>query len=182
MYLSMATVFSQTATTTEKMTIADALDKALQHAQIAPQADKVKLYLSSCSLSEERNTYSFTFYDGGTLLHTISMNNGKQYYSSREIGTTKVFKELDFSKVPAPKDVVIEGVIDKTEKALTALEFGPTVEKLYVNYNLRNDYKNKDQAHHYWNVSMPTGDGTSGKSVGFVDGELSTINNSTIKK
>ncbi len=42
--------------------------------------------------------------------------------------------------------------------------------------------KKKEEAHHYWNVSLLTGDGSSGKTVGFKDGKLNTISDSSIKK
>ncbi len=184
-FFTTATALSQATAEAPAPTqsVTAALDKAMKHAQIAPKADKMKLYLSSCSISKDRTSYSFTFYDGGDLLHTVSINSsGKEYYSSRDKGKTRLFGELDFSKLPSPKEVMIEGVVEKSKKALNALEFSPSTEKLYISYNLRNHYKNIDQAHHYWNISMLTGDGTSGKTVGFENGKLSTVSNSTIKK
>ncbi len=43
------------------------------------------------------------------------------------------------------------------------------------------DYKQKDKAIHSWIVSMPVGDGTSAKTVGFENGKLKSINNSVIE-
>jgi len=184
MLLSMVSVFSQAAAPAAAAnSVVEALEKALQHEQIAPKADKMKLYMSSCSVSPKRSNWSFTFFDGGALLHTVTINSsGKTYYNSRDKGTSRVFKELDFTKLPAPKEVMIEGIVEKSKKALTALEFAPSTEKMYINYNLRNDYKQKDKAIHSWSVSMLVGDGTSGKSVGFQDGKLYSIQHSIIKK
>jgi len=189
MLFSMASAFSQTdapaapAAPAAMTSMLEALDKAMQHEQIVAKGDKVKLYQSTISLSEKRSSWSFTFYDGGSLLHTVRISSGsKPYYNSRDKGSSKIFEELDFSKIPAPKEAVLADMVEKAKKVLTALELNPSTEKMYINYSLRNAYKQKDMAIHSWSISMLTGDGTSGKTVAFQNGEFFSVNPSMIKK
>ena len=183
MLMSMSVTFSQEVAVEPVSSVKDALALALKHEQIASKVDEMKLYMSSSTISVKRQSWSFTFYDGGSLLHTVSLNSeGKTYYSSRDKGSSKLFTQLDFTKLPAPNDVLIDGVVKQAKEALSLLKFEPNDAKLYINYNVRNNYKQKDVAIHTWNVSMPVGEGASGKMVGFENGKLSTVMNSMIKK
>ncbi len=163
--------------------VENALVMALEHKTIAAGADKMKLYGAHGTLSKDRISWSFSFYDGGDLVHSVSINSkGQLHYSSRDKGSSNIFKTVDFTKVVKPTETLIPDLKAKAMKALNALEFIPDDSgKMYISYSLRAHYKTKDIGDHYWKIAMPTGDGTSGKMVGFKNGNLDTISNSTVK-
>jgi len=179
--LTLSITQAQT-TPVSSATVLEALDKALKHEKLAPMADKLKLYSCNCSAIPNNTSYSFTFFDGGDMLHTLSIRKDKEYYSSREKGSFSLFKDLDFSAVPAPKEVVMAGMVENAKKALTALEFAPSTDKVFISYSLRNQFKEKTKAVHYWYVTMLVGDGSSSKMIGFKDGKLSSMAESSIKR
>ena len=93
----------------------------------------------------------------------------------------RIFDDVDFTKLPAPNEVLIDDLLGKGKAALVALKF-KTLDsgKLYVNYYVRSEFRQKDKAYHAWSVTIPIGDGKKGKTVAFKNGIIDTINNSTI--
>lgn len=181
-----ASVFLAAAITTsasaDVTNIKDALGVALKNETVAAAGEKMKLYSLTCNYNGDNKRWSFQFYDGGSNLHSVSVNKtGKASYYAREKGSMRIFDDLDFSKLPAPNDVLIEDIIGKASAALSALGFKPVDNgKLYINYYVRSEYRQKDKAYHAWSVTIPIGDGKKGKIVAFKDGVVDTINNSTI--
>ena len=98
-----------------------------------------------------------------------------------KVSSMRIFDDIDFSKLPAPNDVLIENIIAQGKEALTALKF-KTIDngKLFVSYYVRSEMRQKDKAYHAWSVTLPIGDGKKGKTVNFKNGEIDTISNSTI--
>lgn len=171
------------AATAQVANTKDALAIALKNSTIAAGGEKMKLYMVSGNHSGTSKRWSFQFFDGGDKVHTISVNDkGKANYYARDKGSTRVFDDLDFSKLPAPNDILIEDAIGKAKTALEALGFKPITDgKLYISYYVRSEYRQKDKAVHDWKVTLPTGDGKQGKVVGFKNGTVDTIMNSTIR-
>lgn len=93
----------------------------------------------------------------------------------------RVFDDLDWSKLPAPADVLIEDVVGKAKAALAALKF-ETLDngKIYMNYYVRSEYRQKDKAYHAWSVTLPLKEAKKGKTVGFKNGQIDTIMTSTL--
>lgn len=161
----------------------EALAVALKNETIAAAGDKMKLYMVSGNYNGASKRWSFQFYDGGANVHTVSVNEkGKANYYSRDKGSTRVFDDLDFSKLPAPGEVLVDDSINKAKAALEALGFKPITDgKLYISYYVRSEYRQKDKPVHDWKVTLPTGDGKQGKVVGFKNGTVDTVMNSSIR-
>lgn len=173
------------ATAVKDMTkVENALAAALEHKTIAAGGDKMKLYSIYGSVDGDRTSWVIVFFDGAELQHSISINgSGKLSYSSRDKGSFSLFKDVDFTKVAKPADVILPGLVEKGMKVLNALELKPDDSgKMYINYTLRNHYKDKATGIHHWSMAVPTGDGTAGKRVTFANGELDTLVNSPVKK
>ncbi len=181
-----ASIFLAAAITTsasaDVANIKDALAVALKNETVAAAGEKMKLYSLTCNYNGDSKRWSFQFYDGGSNLHSVSVDKaGKARYYAREKGSMRIFDDLDFSKLPAPNEVLIEDIIGKASASLEALGFKPVDNgKLYINYYVRSEYRQKDKAYHAWSVTIPIGDGKAGKIVAFKDGVVDTINNSTI--
>ena len=173
---------SATATQAEITNIKEALDVAIKHENISSVGEKMKLYSLSANYNGANKRWSFQFYDGGSNLHGITVDkSGKARYFARNKGSMRIFDDIDFTKLPAPNAILINGLIAQSKTALTALDFKPLDNgKLYINYYVRSEYKQKDKAYHAWNVTIPIGDGKQGKNVAFKNGKIDTINNSTI--
>lgn len=166
----------------EVTNVKDALGVALKQETIAAAGDKMKLYSLSANYNDAKKRWSFQFYDGGANLHSVTVDqSGKARYYARDKGSMRIFDDVDFSKLPAPDKVLIDDLVGKGKAALAALKF-KTLDngKLYLNYYVRSEYRQKDKAYHAWSVTIPIGDGKKGKSVAFKNGEIDTINNSTI--
>jgi len=177
-------LFALTAVATAQVTTTkDALATALKNETIAAGGEKMKLYSVSGNFNGATKRWTFAFYDGGANVHSVSVDGkGKANYYSRDKGSTRVFEDLDFTKLPAPSAVIVEDAIGKAKTALEALGFKPIDSgKLYISYYLRSEYRQKDQPVHDYKITMPTGDGKQGKMVGFKNGALDTIMNSTIR-
>ena len=174
--------FAATASA-EVSTIKDALGVALKNETIAAGGEKMKLYSANAYTSGTRTYWSFQFYDSGANLHSVRVDGaGKASYSSRDKGSMSVFDDLDFSKLPAPSEVLVEGAMEKAKAALVALGFKPTNSGKYqISYYVRSEYRQKDTPVHDFKVSLPTGDGKAGKMVGFKNGSIDTIMNSSIR-
>ncbi|MBK1829683.1 hypothetical protein JIN77_03020 [Verrucomicrobiaceae bacterium R5-34] len=172
-----------TAAMADVNTPKEALDIALKNETIAAAGEKMKLYSMSSNYDGTRKRWSFSFYDGGDKTHSVSVDDkGKANYYARDKSSMRIFEDLDFSKLPAPSEVLIEDSVSKAKTALEALGFSPiTDKKVYVSYYLRSELRQKDQAYHAWQVSLPTGDGKQGKMVSFKNGKLDTIMNSSIR-
>jgi hypothetical protein len=171
-----------TSASAEVANIKDALGVALKNETIAATGEKMKLYSLTCNYNGTNKRWSFQFYDGGANLHSVSIDkSGKARYYAREKGNMRIFDDIDFTKLPAPNDVLIEDIVGKATAALAALQFKALDNgKLYINYYVRSEYRQKDKAYHAWSVTIPIGDGKKGKVVAFKNGTIDTINNSTI--
>ena len=172
-----------TTATAEVNTPSEALAIALKNETVAAGGEKMKLYSMSSNYDGTRKRWSFQFYDGGDKSHSVSVDDkGKANYYARDKGSMRIFDDLDFTKLPAPSAVMIADSIGKAKTALEALGFKPiTDKKVYISYYLRSELRQKDQPYHAWQVSLPTGDGKQGKMVGFKNGELDTVMNSSIR-
>jgi len=176
--------FAMAATATAEVnTPKEALAIALKNETVAAGGDKMKLYSMSSSYDGDRKRWSFSFYDGGEKSHSVSVDGkGKANYYARDKGTMRIFEDLDFSKLPAASEVIVDDSIGKAKTALEALGFKPlTDKKVYISYYLRSETRQKDVAVHAWQVSLPTGDGKQGKMVGFKNGAIDTVMNSSIR-
>ncbi len=162
--------------------IKEALAAALKNETIAAAGDKMKLYSLSANYKGNTKRWSFQFYDGGANVHSIYMDkSGKARYSARNKGSLRIFDDLDFSKLPAPTEVLIDNVAAKAKEVLIALKFKPVENgKLYISYSLRSEFRQKDKPAHFWNVTIPIGDGKKGKLISFKNGQLDTMMNATI--
>ena len=177
-------LFALTATASAQVaTTKDALAIALKNETIAAGGEKMKLYMISGNYNGATKRWSFQFFDGGANVHSVSVDGkGKANYYSRDKGSSRVFEDLDFSELPAPGEVRVEDAVGKAKTALEALGFKPIDSgKLYISYYVRSEYRQKDQAVHDFKVTLPTGDGKQGKIVGFKNGVLDTVMNSTIR-
>ena len=166
----------------EVTNLKEALDAALKNEIIASGGEKMKLYTLNANYNGDTKRWSFQFYDSGAKIHSVSVDKtGKTRYYGREKGNVRVFEDLDWSKLPAPTEVLIEDLVGKAKEALAALKF-ETVDngKIYMNYYVRSEYRQKDQAYHAWSVTLPLKEARKGKTVGFKNGKIDTISNSTI--
>lgn len=172
-------------TTTASANVAnvkDALAVALKNETIAAGGEKMKLYSLNANYNGANKRWSFQFYDGGANIHSVSVDkNGKARYYARDKGSMRVFDDLDWTKLPAPNDVLIADIVDQAKAALAALKF-ETLDngKIYMNYYVRSEYRQKDKPYHAWSVTLPLKEGKKGKTVGFKNGKLDTILNSTL--
>lgn len=157
--------------------IKEALATALKNQTIAAAGDKMKLYALSASYQGDTKHWTIQLHDGGTKIHTIHINNtGKTRHSARNKSNLRIFNDLDFSKLPAPTEVLIDDVAAKAKEALSALKFTPTGNgKLHIIYNLNPGFLQKGQPCHTWRVIIPVGDGKKGKTVIFKNGRLDSI-------
>ena len=157
-------------------TLKDALDIAMKNETIAAGEDKMKLKSASANYTKDRKSWSFTFYDGGAQLHTVYVDvKGTARYSSRDKGSSRIFDEIDWTKLPAPSDVLIDDAIGKAKTALTALNIAPAEGRISISYYLQQESRQKDVAYHAWRVTVRIGDGKQGKTVGFKNGIVDTI-------
>jgi len=181
--LTAATIItSTTAVKADVANVKDALAVALKNETIAAAGEKMKLYSLSAQMNGAKKRWSFQFFDGGANIHSVSIDQtGKARYYSRDKGSMRIFDDINFSKLPAPNDVLIDDIVTKGKEALAALKF-ETVDngKLYMNYYVRSEMRQKDTAYHAWSVTVPIGDGKKGKTVNFKNGAIDTISNSTI--
>ncbi|MEJ6570905.1 MAG: hypothetical protein QNL01_00050 [Akkermansiaceae bacterium] len=178
----VAAAIVTTSATADVTNVKEALGLALKQEAIAAAGYKMKLYSLSANYNGDNKRWSFQFYDGGTSLHSCSIDkSGKVRYYVRDKGSMRIFDDVDFTKLPAPNEVLIEDLVGQGKAALTALKF-KTLDngKLYVNYYVRSEFRQKDKAYHSWSVTIPIGDGKKGKTVAFKNGAIDTINNSTI--
>lgn len=171
-----------TAVKAEITNAKEALDAALKNETIAAAGDKMKLYSMNANYNGDRKTWGFQFYDGGANVHSVYVDKkGKVRYSARDKGSMRIFDDLDFTKLPAPTEVFVADSIKTSIEALKALGFEHKDNgKLYINYYLRSEPRDKDVPLHRWSVTIPVGDGKKGKIVGFQNGKLDTIMNTTI--
>ena len=182
LFTAVAIIISTTAVKADVANVNDALAIALKNETIAAAGEKMKLYSLSSQYNSDKKRWSFQFYDGGENLHSISIDQaGKARYYARDKGSMRVFDDIDFSKLPAPNDVIIADIIAQGKEALTALKF-KTIDngKFFVSYYVRSEMRQKDKAYHAWSVTVPIGDGKKGKTVNFKNGVIDTIANSTI--
>lgn len=178
----VAAAIVTTSATADVTNVKEALGLALKQEAIAAAGYKMKLYSLSVNYNGDNKRWSFQFYDGGTSLHSCSIDkSGKVRYYVRDKGSMRIFDDVDFTKLPAPNEVLIEDLVGQGKAALTALKF-KTLDngKLYVNYYVRSEFRQKDKVYHSWSVTIPIGDGKKGKTVAFKNGAIDTINNSTI--
>ncbi len=178
----VAAAIVTTSATADVTNVKEALGLALKQEAIAAAGYKMKLYSLSANYNGDNKRWSFQFYDGGTSLHSCSIDkSGKVRYYVRDKGSMRIFDDVDFTKLPAPNEVLIEDLVGQGKAALTALKF-KTLDngKLYVNYYVRSEFRQKDKVYHSWSVTIPIGDGKKGKTVAFKNGAIDTINNSTI--
>ena len=178
----VAAAIVTTSATADVTNVKEALGLALKQETIAAAGYKMKLYSLSVNYNGDNKRWSFQFYDGGTSLHSCSIDkSGKVRYYVRDKGSMRIFDDVDFTKLPAPNEVLIEDLVGQGKAALTALKF-KTLDngKLYVNYYVRSEFRQKDKVYHSWSVTIPIGDGKKGKTVAFKNGAIDTINNSTI--
>jgi hypothetical protein len=178
----VAAAIVTTSATADVTNVKEALGLALKQEAIAAAGYKMKLYSLSANYNGDNKRWSFQFYDGGTSLHSCSIDkSGKVRYYVRDKGSMRIFDDVDFTKLHAPNEVLIEDLVGQGKAALTALKF-KTLDngKLYVNYYVRSEFRQKDKAYHSWSVTIPIGDGKKGKTVAFKNGAIDTINNSTI--
>jgi hypothetical protein len=172
-----------TATASADITnVKEALDAAMKQETIAAGGEKMKLYSLNANYNGATKRWSFQFYDGGANIHSVSVDKtGKARYYSRDKGTMRVFDDLDWTKLPAPSAVLIDDIIGQSKAALAALKF-ETVDngKIYMNYYVRSEYRQKDKAYHAWSVTLPLKAEKQGKTVGFKDGKIDTILTSTL--
>ena len=178
----VAAAIVTTSATADVTNVKEALGLGLKQETIAAAGYKMKLYSLSVNYNGDNKRWSFQFYDGGTSLHSCSIDkSGKVRYYVRDKGSMRIFDDVDFTKLPAPNEVLIEDLAGQGKAALTALKF-KTLDngKLYVNYYVRSEFRQKDKAYHSWSVTIPIGDGKKGKTVAFKNGAIDTINNSTI--
>ena len=164
-------------------TIKEALDVALKNETVATSGGKMKLYSANAYTNSNGKSWSFTFYDGGEHRHSVRVDEkGKKHYTTQPKGSLRVFKDIDFSKLPAPSSVLVEDAMKKSKTALEALGFKPTNSGKYqITYYVRSELRQKNKAFHNYKVSLPTGDGKQGKTVSFKNGKLDTISNSSIQ-
>ncbi|MFK7910480.1 MAG: hypothetical protein AB8F34_07745 [Akkermansiaceae bacterium] len=179
--LLSAAAISATASA-EVATVKDALAVALKNETIAAAGDKMKLYSLNGNYNGATKRWSFQFYDGGANIHSVSVDKaGKARYYSRDKGSMRIFDDIDWTKLPAPNDVLIEDLLGQATAALAALKF-ETIDngKIYMNYYVRSEYRQKDKAYHAWSVTLPLKEAKKGKTVGFKDGKIDTIMTSTL--
>lgn len=165
-------------------TMKEALDVALKQDTIAAAGDKAKLYSISANYKENDKRWTFSFYDGGDNVHTVSVKgDGKTHYSAREKGSLRIFDDLDFSKLPAPQELIIDDAIDSAKSALTGLGFEVIDNgKVSLYYNIMSEYRQKDKPAHNWRVTLPVKDEDpkKAKSVNFLNGKIDTISNTSM--
>ena len=181
----------------EITTIKGALDVVLKQKAIAEAGEKMKLYSLAVNYNGKTKRWSFQFYDGGAKLHGITIDqSGKTRYYPRDKGTLRVFDHIDFSKLPAPHDVLIHNIIDQGKATLKQLNFHPVRNgKIYIKYYVRHETLQQDKAYHSWSITMPTsggmGDGLNkekgkvnnrlqGKTVTFKNGKVDTVTNAIV--
>ena len=164
-------------------TLKDALNTALKQKDIASVGESMKLYSASAYRKGKRGSWSFTFYDGRDLYHTLRVDTrARTYYTTKPKGRQSILQDLDFSKLPAPTSVIVVDALNRSKAALTALGFKPTNSGNYrINYHLRSAVHQKSTAIHTFHVSLPTSDGQQGKTVTFKNGKLDTVSNSSIQ-
>lgn len=169
--------------------IKDALGIALQQKAIEAGGDKMKLYSLSANYNGKTKRWSFQFYDGGANLHSITIDqSGKARHYPRDKGTMRIFDNVDFSKLPAPKEILIDDLVDQGVAALKALNFKPTDNgKLYLKYYVRSENLQKDKPYHSWSVTIPIdiaegkkSENKQGKTVTFKNGKIDTVTNAII--
>jgi len=179
---AVAIIISTTAVKADVANVKDALAIALKNETVAAAGEKMKLYSLSSQYNGDKKRWSFQFYDGEANLHSISIDQaGKARYYARDKGSMRIFDDIDFSKLPAPNDVLIEDIVAKGKEVLAALKFKTVGNgKLYMNYYVRSEMRQKDTAYHAWSVTVPIGDGKKGKTVNFKNGIIDTVGNSTI--
>ncbi|MCP5536541.1 MAG: hypothetical protein H7A51_09960 [Akkermansiaceae bacterium] len=160
----------------------DALGVAMKQESIAAGGGKMKLYSLTANYNGDNKRWRFQFYDGGASLHSVTVDkSGKVRYYARDKGSIRIFDDIDFNKLPAPNEVLVEGLVEKATAALAALKFKPLDNgRLYLNYYVCSEHRQKDKAYHAWSVTIPIGDGKTAKTVAFKNGEIDTINNATI--
>ncbi len=177
----VAAAIVTTSATADVTNVKDALGVALKQETIAAGGEKMKLYSLSANYNGDNKRWSFQFYDGGTNLHSVTIDkSGKARYYARDKGSMRIFDDVDFTKLPAPNEVLIDDLIGKGKAALTALKFKPLDNgKLFVNYYVRSEFRQKDKPYHTWSVTIPIGDGKQGKIVAFKNGNIYEIRNTT---
>lgn len=178
--LSAATI--TTAASAEVTNIKEALDVAMKNETIAAGAAKMKLYSLNANYNGANKRWSFQFYDGGANIHSVSVDkSGKARYYARDKGSMRIFDDIDWTKLPAPGEVLIDDIVGKATAALAALKF-ETIDngKIYMNYYVRSEYRQKDKAYHAWSVTLPLKEAKKGKTVGFKNGQIDTIMTSTL--
>ncbi len=171
-----------TAASAEVGNVKDALSVALKQETIAAGGEKMKLYSLNANYNGATKRWTFQFYDGGANIHSVSVDKtGKARYYSRDKGTMRVFDDLDWSKLPAPSAVLIDDIVGQAKTALAALKF-ETLDngKIYMNYYVRSEYRQKDVPYHAWSVTLPLKEAKKGKTVGFKNGKIDTILTSTL--
>ena len=162
--------------------IKDALAIAMEHEAVSTSGEKIKLYSLSAHYHGTKKRWNFQFFNTGENLHNVTVTSlGNALHYLRSKGDISVFKNLDFSQLPAPKEVLLGGLIEKGMSAITALKFKPASNSnLYIRYQLRNDLLKKDKACHVWSITIPIGDGKQAKTATFLNGQIDTVTNAII--
>jgi len=131
----------------EVTSMKQALELALADKTIAAEGDKVKLYSASANITKERINFTFRFYTGGENIHAVSVNkSGKTRYYASAKGSSRVFDDLDFTKLPAPSEVIVEGAVEQCKKALTDLGFAVLDNGKYSTYySISSEFREKSK-------------------------------------
>ena len=162
--------------------IKDALGIAMEHEAVSTSGEKIKLYSLSAHYHGSKKRWNFQFFSTGENLHNVTVtSSGNALHYLRSKADIDIFKNLDFSQLPAPKEVLLDQLIDKGISAITALKFKPASNSnLYIRYQLRNDLLKKDKACHVWSITIPIGDGKKAKTATFLNGQIDTVTNAII--
>ena len=108
----VAAAIVTTSATADVTNVKEALGLALKQEAIAAAGYKMKLYSLSANYNGDNKRWSFQFYDGGTSLHSCSIDkSGKVRYYVRDKGSMRIFDDVDFTKLPAPNEVLIEDLV-----------------------------------------------------------------------
>ena len=179
---AVLSLVSSTALHAELNNVSDALEVAIKHEAVSKRGETIRLYSLSANYLGDKKRWNFYFFDTGENLHAVTVtNSGKALHHLRSKGDLRIFEELNFSQLPHPREVLLDGLIQKGIAAMSALKFKPVNDgQLHLRYQIVNDPRNKDKARHLWSVTLPIGDGKKGKTATFMNGQIDTVTNAII--
>lgn len=166
----------------ETGSVRDALELALKHDALSGREASIRLFSLSANYLGAKKRWNFLFFDAGENLHAVTVtNSGKALHHLRNKGDIRIFDQLDFSQLPPPREVLLDGLIEKGIAAISALKFSPVKDgPFHLRYQLDHNARKKDEARHLWSITIPVGDGKRGKTATFLNGRIDTVTNAIL--